>query len=75
MCEVCQRAFTTVSMLNVHVGLKHETDEAKTKCPLCNRVDLRHRIQVHLRHQHAVAGLKWDHKEKQYFVPEQILKN
>lgn len=71
-CGICHKAFKTASMLNEHVRLQHETDEAQTKCPLCERIGHRRRIRSHLADKHKVKGMKWSRDQKQYVVPEQI---
>jgi len=73
VCDFCQKAFTNGCKLKEHVRLLHETDEAKTQCPLCDRVALRKRILCHLKDKHKVTGMKWDAKQMQYFVPQQII--
>jgi len=70
-CDVCEKAFTTRGMLNVHVKL-HDANEARTQCPLCDRVGSRRRVQSHLRDKHRVTGVKWSEKKNQYNVPTQI---
>jgi len=71
-CNVCEKAFLTGGSLNEHIKLKHESDEAETKCPLCDRIGNRKIIQNHLGQKHNVTGLKWDERQKQYIVPQQI---
>merc|ERR1711892_656983 len=73
VCDTCQQAFTTMNMLCQHAKLQHESnEEGNTQCPLCDRVGIRHRIQLHLRNTHKVTGVKWDAHRKQYIVPKQI---
>ena len=72
VCDVCQKAFTTRGMLNSHVRQKHDVEEATTQCPLCDRVSNRRNIKTHLFDAHSVKGIKWNDKQKQYIVPEQI---
>merc|ERR1711935_426539 len=71
VCDVCQKAFTTPSRLREHL-LQHETTEATTQCPLCDRVSVRRNIKSHLNETHKVRGSRWDDKDKQYIVPKQI---
>ena len=71
MCDTCEKAYTTTNMLRQHIKLQH-SEEGDTQCPLCDRVGIRHRIQLHLRNTHKVTGVKWDAHRKQYIVPKQI---
>jgi len=72
VCAVCQKTFTTSAQLKQHVRLLHDTNEAETQCPLCDRRAVRRRIMLHLREKHKVKGITWDDNKKQYIVPEQI---
>jgi len=70
VCDVCQKAFTTVTTMNRHVDSIHEG--GTTQCPLCDRVDKRQRIHQHLIDKHKVKGSRWDGKQKKFSVPQQI---
>jgi len=72
-CEVCEKAFSTMGKLNKHIVLHDAADEAvTTKCPLCERVDLRHRIQNPLIKKHKMKGVRWDANRNGFVVPQQI---
>ena len=70
--NVCHLAFTSQSYLNMHLQRVHDRDQTQTQCPLCDKIGDKFKIERHLRHKHACAGMKWDDKQKQYIVPEQV---
>ena len=72
VCHVCNKTFTTTTHLNLHILKVHNRDQTKTQCPLCDKVAVKHKIQVHLNGFHKVLGSKWDDKLKQYIVPKQV---
>jgi len=72
-CNVCEKAFTSLSSLNKHSVLHDAAGKAiKTQCPLCERVDLRLRIRIHLNNKHKVKGVRWDANRNGFVVPKQI---
>ena len=71
VCDICQRAYTTGTMLNDHKVRTHESGET-TRCPLCDKTGIKCRIANHLYATHNVKGVKWDAEKKQFIVPEQV---
>ena len=66
-CDFCDKDFVKRGHLDSHFDEQHSG--LTTKCPLCELVAPRRRVEGHLKIKHGINGSHWDSAKRTFILP------